>query len=206
MKCISSNASGDKNQKDDIVIDSNVSEGKSKTPTCSESINAIFFQYDKIIFNPFKYQNDIIDNDDANAVNSKCMYVTPEELRANLTSESNTFSILNVNIRSLNTNFERLKQHMKTANHEYTIIGLSETHLKDKPTEYYDLSGYSLEYTNRTRCEKGGVSMYISQNVKYQLRNDLCKATPNYESCLLRLIKKKDRILLLVYCTEPILR
>ena len=155
MKCISANTSGEKNQKDDTVHDFNASEGK--TSTCSESINANFSKYDKMIFNPFKYQNDIIDNDAANAVNSKCMYVTPEELRANLTSESNNFSILNVNIRSLNKNFERLKQHMKTTNHEYTIIGLSETHLKDKPTEYYNLSGYLLEYTNRTRCEKGGV-------------------------------------------------
>ena len=74
MKCISSNASGDKNQKDDIVIDFNVSEGKSKTPTCSEFINVNFSKYDKTIFNPFKYQNDIIDNDNTNAVNSKCMY------------------------------------------------------------------------------------------------------------------------------------
>ena len=148
-----------------------------------------------MIFNPFKYQNDIIDNDVTNAVNSKCMYVTPEELRANLTSESNNFSILNVNIRSLNTNFERLKQHMKTTNHEYRIIGLSETHLKDKPTEYYNLSGYrySLEYTNRTRYEKGGVCMYISQNVKYKLKNDLCKATPNYESCLIEIDQEEGK-------------
>ena len=60
------------------------------------------------------------------------MYVTPEELRANLTSQSNNVSILNVNIRSFNKNFERLKQHMKITSHEYTIIGLWETHLKDK--------------------------------------------------------------------------
>ena len=191
MKCISANTSGEKNQNDDTVHDFNASEGK--TSTCSESINANFSKYDKMIFTPFKYQNDIIDNDAANAVNSKCMYVTPEELRANLTSESNIFSILNVNIRSLNKNFERLKQHMKTTNHEYTIIGLSETHLKDKPTEYYNLSGYSLEYTNRTRCEEGGVCMYISQNVKYKLRNDLCKAAPNYESCFIEIDQEEGK-------------
>ena len=81
MKCISANTSGEKNQKDDTVHDFNASEGK--TSTCSESINANFSKYDKMIFNPFKYQNDIIDIDAANAVNSKCMYVTPEELRAN---------------------------------------------------------------------------------------------------------------------------
>ena len=80
---------------------------------------------------------------------------------------------------------------MKTTYHEYTII--SETHLKDKPTEYYNLSGYSLEYTNRTRCEKGGVCMYISQNVKYKLRNDLCKATPNYESCFIEIDQEEGK-------------
>ena len=80
MKCISANASDEKNQNDDTVHDFIASEGK--TSTCSESINAIFSKYDKMIFNPFKYQNDIIDNDATNAVNSKCMYVTPEELRA----------------------------------------------------------------------------------------------------------------------------
>ena len=35
-----------KKQKDDIVNDFNVSEGKSKTPTCSESIYANFSKYD----------------------------------------------------------------------------------------------------------------------------------------------------------------
>ena len=60
------------------VHDFNASEGKSKTPTCSESINASFSKYDKMIFNPVKYQNDIIGNDATNAVNSKCMFVTPE--------------------------------------------------------------------------------------------------------------------------------
>ena len=117
-----------KNQKDVIVIDFNVSEGKSKTPTCSESINANFSKYDKMIFNPFEYQNDIIDNDDTIAVNSKCMYVTPEELRANLTSESNNFSILNVNIRSLNKTFERLKQHIVAGQEKTSYVLLASEH------------------------------------------------------------------------------
>ena len=64
---------------------------------------------------------------------------------------------------------------------------MSETHLKDKPLEYYHLSGYKFEYTNRVRREKGGVGLYISNDVKYKLRQDLCKANSNFESCFVEI-------------------
>ena len=35
--------------------------------------------------------------------------------------------------------------------------------------------------------------MYISQNVKYKLRNDLCKATPNYESCFIEIDQEEGK-------------
>ena len=45
------------------------------------------------------------------------------------------------------------------------LKGLSETHFKDKPTDYYNQLTNLLEYTNRTRCEKGGICVDgVSQN------------------------------------------
>ena len=52
---------------------------------------------------------------------------------------------------------------IKTLDHKLTAIGLSETHLKDKPLEYYHLPGYNLEYMNRVGREKGGVGLYIKR-------------------------------------------
>ena len=42
-------------------------------------------------------------------------------------------------------------------NHDYTVIGLSETHFKEKPHGYYDHPGYKMEFVNRVGREKGGV-------------------------------------------------
>ena len=76
---------------------------------------------------------------------------------------------------------------MKTLSHKFTAIGLSETHLKDKPLEYYHLPGYNFEYMNRVGREKGGVGLYISNDVKYKLRHDLCRAKSNFESCFVEI-------------------
>ena len=75
----------------------------------------------------------------------------------------------------------------KSLNCQFTIIGVSETHLKDKPSDYYNLPGFNLEYTNRNGQEKGGVCLYISEQIKYKLRSDLCIANSSFESCFIEI-------------------
>ena len=40
---------------------------------------------------------------------------------------------------------------------------------------------------------KRAVFICISQNVKYQLRNDLCEATLNYESCFIEIDQEEGK-------------
>ena len=48
------------------------------------------------------------------------------------------FSFFNANGRSINKNFEKVKESINSTNHHpFTIIGLSETHLKEPPSKYY---------------------------------------------------------------------
>ena len=65
----------------------------------------------------------------------------------------------------------------------YNIFGLSETHLKEPPSDYYHLDGCNMEFTNRVNREMGGVCLYISDEIKYTLRKGLCRANENFESC-----------------------
>ena len=44
---------------------------------------------------------------------------------------------------------------------EFTIIGVSETHFKDKSNEFYNIPGFNFEQTNRSGRENGGVCAYI---------------------------------------------
>ena len=90
---------------------------------------------------------------------------------------------------------------MKELNHDFTVIGLSETHLKDKPHDYYNLPGYKIEHTNRIGREKGGVCLYISNKMKYKVRSDLSHATENYESCFIEIEipNRKNAIVGIIY-------
>ena len=49
-----------------------------------------------------------------------------------------------------------------------------ETLLKDKPFDYFHLDGYSLEFNNwKLGKGGGGVCLYIKNDMKYHVRNDL---------------------------------
>ena len=71
---------------------------------------------------------------------------------------------------------------------------MSETHLKDKPNDIVSIEGYNIEYTNRIGREKGGVCMFISEELKYKLRTDLCQANSNYESCFIEIENKNKNV------------
>ena len=90
-------------------------------------------------------------------------------------------------------NFDKLNQCLKSLNHKFTVIGLTETQLKDKPHDHLQLPDYNLEYMNRTGRNSGGVCLYIRNDTKYKLRSDLCRANSNFESCFIEIENDKSR-------------
>ena len=44
-----------------------------------------------------------------------------------------------------------------------------------------------MEYVNRVGRQKGGVGIFISNDVKYKLRQDLCIANSHFESCFVEI-------------------
>jgi hypothetical protein len=162
-------------------------------------------KYDKMIFNPLRFDNDLTDTNYSDITNNAgshvCSYSTPEQFCSDINTNHGKFNVLNLNIRSLSKNFEKLKECIKNLDCEFTVIGISETHLKDKPHNYYNLPGYKIEYMNRIGREKGGVCMYVSEKVKYKLRKDLCHATSNFESCFIEIenVNKKNIAIGVVY-------
>ena len=70
---------------------------------------------------------------------SECTYVTSKQLSQNISNQQADLTFFNLNIRSLNKNFDKLNQCLKSINHKFTVIGLTETQLKDKPHDYLQL-------------------------------------------------------------------
>lgn len=57
---------------------------------------------------------------------------------------SKHFSCLHSNIRSLNANFENLKQLLSELNHNFSMIGLTETKIKSSDNSFNYSFNYSL--------------------------------------------------------------
>ena len=152
-------------------------------------------KYDDMIFNPLRFDNNStskVFNDISNDNIHKCYYSTPEEFRLGTCGKMN---FLNANIRSLSKNLDSLKECIKTLDCNFDVIGISESHLKDKPKSTDNIDGFSIEYMNRINKDKGGVCMYISEEIKYKLRIDLSKANSSYESCFIEIENKNKHII-----------
>ena len=72
-------------------------------------------------------------------------------------------------------NLYKLEQYLKNLDHDFSIIGLTETWFKDSNVLTYNLSGYKHEHKFRKVKSGGGVSLFFKENYSYKIRDDLSK-------------------------------
>ena len=118
---------------------------------------------------PTIFQTELDDNN----CNSYTEYYSEDQLTSLHEESQNNVSMLNANIRSLGKKFDSFKDVLSCSKMQFEIIELVETWLKDKPFDYFHLDGYSLEFNNRKLGKGGGVCLYIKNDMKYHVRNDL---------------------------------
>ena len=81
---------------------------------------------------------------------------------------------MHLNIRSLPKHFDDLISLLHSLNHNFSVIGLSETWLRSNSCmNQFNLSGYILLSQNRVDKIGGGVALYISSDIHYIPRPDL---------------------------------
>ena len=109
-----------------------------------------------------------IDPNDTHTTPPSSKYFTLNQFSENCpTNQTETFSILHTNIRSLNKHFDQLQHMVENANLNLSVIGISETWLRNEPHPTHNLRGYTLENNNRKEKAGGGVAMYISSSLNY---------------------------------------
>ena len=64
--------------------------------------------------------------------------------------------------------------HLSLLNHRFSIKGVSETWLTDATADLYNIDGYTLVEMHRMGKVGGGVGMFISADMSFSLRDDLC--------------------------------
>ena len=120
-----------------------------------------------------------------------CTYYSCEEfLDAKLEAHKN-FSILHLNIHSIQLHIEELRILLHALNYEFDIIAISESKLNTEPTVDITLPGFHRPYCTFTKATKGGTILYISNKLNFKPRKDLeIYAEKELESSFVEIINK----------------
>ena len=167
--------------------------------------------YEDLKFNPFQSNSILIDNfsdPDYNLQNLDTPYYSVEEASEHFRhKETNSFSVLHLNIRSLNKNFENFKLFLAEINFNFKLICLSETWCQDKnPNEnsLFQLPNYNVIHQNRNQNRKGGgVCIFIHQSLNYKTRDDLSTCTEDGESLSIEIINKTTNVIITTSYRPP---
>ena len=168
-------------------------------------------------FDPFESSDVLLDdlNDhDKNFYNNipavDTQYYLPSELLSlseKLRINSAIFSMIHLNIRSAEKNFEKLKDFLSQRGSFFKVLCLTGTWFHDRNSEssLYQLPQYTAIHQNRSPSHKsgrgGGISMYIHHSLNFNSQRDLDINTKNAESLSIELISKnsKNTVLSTIY-------
>ena len=92
-----------------------------------------------------------------------CDYHDEDSFKRIATDSANTeFSILHLNIRSILSKYDDFKTYIRSLEHEFSIIGLTETWLNSSNANDFPLPNYHSTGMVRKNKQGGGVSLYIN--------------------------------------------
>ena len=93
-------------------------------------------------------------------------YSDPQKVKSNFLNSN--FCTLNVNIRSLNSNFEKLETLLSQLDFDPNIICITETWISQDKPFIYKLKGYNF-ISNLNNSRAGGSGLFIKDNINYKL-------------------------------------
>ena len=121
-----------------------------------------------------------------------CSYFSCEDFVNAKIEAGKNFSILHLNIHSIQLHIEELRILLRALNFKFDIIAISESKLKFESQIDITLPGYHKPYCKYTEAEKGGTILYISNALTYKPREDLeIYESKELESRFIEIINKK---------------
>ena len=106
--------------------------------------------------------------------------------RFNHMMTQNTFSLCHINIRSQKANLKPFEICLENLEFQFSVIGITETWLKDFNSDLYNIDGFNFVETHRTEKTWGGVGIFLKSNLCYQRRSDLTVDHELFESIFCR--------------------
>ena len=112
-------------------------------------------------------------NTDYNLNTIDCRYLDSDDFNFAFSNTSSHLSFLHLNICSLPKYFDEYNNLLETINHEFKVLGISETRLTDSSIPHrLEIDGYKSLFTN-TKASAGGTALFISNELRSKPRKDL---------------------------------
>ena len=147
----------------------------------------------------FDHDEDTPDEDYSNQPSNEfdqpisCSYYSCDDFVKAKLEASKNFSILHLNIHSIQLHIEELRIILQALDFEFDIIAISESKLKSEPQIDISLAGFHPPYCKYTEAEKGGTILYVSNKLNFKPRKDLeIYEKKELESCFVEIINKKS--------------
>ena len=148
---------------------------------------------DNIFFKLSQTNSNLCNNIKKDAFNTK--YFT-QNIAAPIVDKIKDFSILNVNIRSMQKNFGSLKSLINSITTKFDIISLTETwedpRLPLNKNSNFLLPSYNLVSQPRTDKKGGGTAIFINNTLTYNIKKTSC-VTKDTECLNIEIENKKGK-------------
>ena len=106
---------------------------------------------------------------------SDSLYIPTENVENILSQYPNNFSVLSLNIQSLNSKFDSLLaflSHLDEKGYNFDAICLEETWLSPKcDTSFFNIPGYHLIHQGKTCSQHSGLIIYLSDKFSYSIKD-----------------------------------
>ena len=124
-------------------------------------------------------------------------YFTPEESSRNLNNfDKSSFSMLHLNIRSLQKNFDSLLNLLMTLKFEFKVICITETWCSDNSMNHnlFELPQYKRIHQVRRANKGGGIAVVLHESITFNIRS---VTNANIEGLCVQFINKKSKNVLI---------
>ena len=178
-----------------------LSIGKTNSEVASQTnFKSSQFQCDiieKINSQIEEHNSDIINNnfEDEPVYNHlfTCNYYDVNEFFKCNFKSSTSFSMLHLNIHSIQLHIDEFCNLLDMLNHSFDIITISESKLKTTPTTNIEIPGYQSPCLTYTEAEKGGTMIYVRNGINFKLRKDLeIYNSKELESTFIEIVNQKE--------------
>ena len=141
------------------------------------------------------------------SLNTKYFNTEDTKTFVNNNISSNSLSVLHINIRSMQENFEKFQEFFKTLKFNFSAVCISETwcdSLDSTKNSNYRLYGYKSFHQTRDSRKGGGLCSFLRNTISYKIRSDLNMNSDAIECLCLEISTKKSKDVILSLNYRPL--